>query len=130
MKNTMNDIIIRFGAPRMTGGDRLRQQTLDLKKALQQGKILDYIRTPKPKEYTDILITEFLGLKPETLSPADQKIQRLLNILYQINGKEPPLYTRFPRREHPLIIDLTTIAREDCAAHYISDQHKIEFNQI
>ena len=131
MPNTMDCIVIRYGIPRMSEADRLRERNLGFRKALKQGNILDYLKnTSAAKEYKESSITDFLKLKPETLSPDEQKIQKILNVLYKINGQNHPLYTTFPDRDKSLVIDLTTVARENCAARYLPDEHKIEFNQI
>ena len=131
MPNTMDCIVIRYGIPRMSEADRLRERNLGFRKALKQGNLLDYLKnTSSAQEYKEASITDFLKLKPETLSPDEQKIQKILNVLYKINGQNHPLYTTFPDRDKSLVIDLTTVARENCAARYLPDEHKIEFNQI
>ena len=131
MPNTMDGIIIRYGTPRMSEIERRRERNLDFKKALERGRIFDYLKsTSSAQKYKEASIADFLKLEPKSLSPDEQKIQKILGILYKINGRDPPLYTTFPDRDKPLVIDLTTVAYDDCAAHYMPKDHKIEFNQI
>ena len=71
---------------------------------------VDYLLPGEQEETTPhhVTIKEFLALPQDQLTEQNQKVQKVLGQLYQLNDREPPLYHSFPKREAgPLVIDCT-----------------------
>lgn len=73
---------------------------------------VDYLLPNEPEGTTPhhVTLKEFLALPQDQLTEQNQKVQKVLGQLYQLNDREPPLYHSFPKRNvGPLIIDCTPI---------------------
>ena len=123
----MDGILVRYGVSLnreqqkmvATGG---RFGTEEKKKAIAE--LQAQIKT--------VTIPEFLVVDPKELSATEQKIQKALRLVYELNGKDPPLYRKFPTfrsEEKPLTIDITTVGNNgrDCAAAFEYSANKIIF---
>lgn len=79
---------------------------------------------------------EFLHkVDPKELSETERNIQRAMRKIYNLNGKEPPLYHKFSTfrsDEHPLTIDITTAGNNegDYAAAYGVHDNRITFEDV
>lgn len=71
---------------------------------------VDYLLPNEPEGTTPhhVTLKEFLALPQDQLTEQNQKVQKVLGQLYQLNDREPPLFHSFPKREAgPLVIDCT-----------------------
>jgi len=122
MANTMDSILVQYGTS-MTNDESWAILIGDTKTEELKSKI------------KTVTIPEFLAVKPEELSAVEQKIQRAIRLIYDLNGKDPPLYKKFPdfrSDKKPLTIDITTAGRtgKDFAAAFESMGNKILFEEI
>jgi len=89
------------------------------------GILVDFV-LPGETKARSVLLKEFLELKPEQLTAQNQKIQKALGRLYQLNDRKPPLFHSFPKRNvGPLIINCTPVVA-NCSAHYVLEKNKVE----
>ncbi len=129
MINSMDTILVKYGvslsqedqaAIKHPWGKDKREKAEELK-----GKI------------KAVSLPEFLKISPEELSETEQNIQRAIKLVYDLNGKEPPLYKEFPTfrsKEHPLTIDITTAGNNyksrDYAAAYKPQDNRVIFEEV
>ena len=89
------------------------------------GILVDFVLLGETKARC-VLLKDFLALPQDQLTAQNQKIQKVLGQLYQLNDREPPLFHSFPKRNvGPLIINCTPIAA-NCSAHYVLEENKVE----
>ena len=91
---------------------------------------VDYVLPGKPEGTTPQRVTlkEFLALPQDQLTEQNQKVQKVLGQLYQLNDREPPLFNSFPKRKTELVINCTPIDG-DFAAHYHNKYNKVELEK-
>ncbi len=82
-----------------------------------------------------ISIQDFLAKGPKELTETEQKIQEATRLVYELNGKEPPLYHKFPTfrsEKQPLTMDTTTAGNTDhsCAAAFEVNDNKVIFQIV
>ena len=87
---------------------------------------MDQIKVKYRKDGKLVSIQSFL--QDKNVSGITKKIQEATRTLYNINDTPPPLFNfpDFPKNA-PLIIDCITPTSDDCAAHYKTGKHIIEF---
>ena len=89
---------------------------------------VDYVLPGKPEGTTPQRVTlkEFLALPQDKLTEQNQKIQKALGQLYQLNDREPPLFHSFPKRKTELVINCTPREKGNFTACYVPDDNKVE----
>ncbi|MBR6412349.1 MAG: hypothetical protein IKS41_04225 [Alphaproteobacteria bacterium] len=129
LNNSMDNILVNYGVS-FTNEERrtLRygsnpQKREELKSKIKTCTISEFIY---PERYPNN--------PPLNLTETEKKIQEALRKVYEINGKESPLYKEFPTYRsdtNPLSIDITTVGLvDDCAASYSPLDNIIEFVEI
>lgn len=135
MSNSMDDIIIRYSDTVLTTEEakkiekkieRIEKSNVpeNLRKIIYPD--FDELLAKRPQT-TDVTLKEFLSFDPKELSPFDADLQKILAFLYNENGKDTPVYKKFPNREKPLVIDcsLTIPKGNDSAGLYFPTDNKI-----
>ena len=91
---------------------------------------VDYVLPGEPKdaEKHRVTLKEFLALPQEQLTEQNQKVQKALGQLYQLNDRESPLFNSFPEREDPLVIDCTPV-EGNFSAHYLIKDNKVKLEK-
>ncbi len=109
MANSMDTILVKYGT---------------------EGIDVEYDRSEHPEVKT-VTLPEFLALPPEQLSENERKIQKATREVYDINGKEPPIYKGFPTLDpkKPLIINCTGKIYRYALAEYNFMENEIYFIQ-
>ena len=107
MSNTMDTILVKYG---VTGID----------------SVYDHSEHPEIKTVT---LPEFLHLKPEELSEDERKIQEAARLIYDLNGKDPPIYKGFPTLDpqQPLVINCTGMYHVSAKAVFMDEKNEIGF---
>ena len=127
-KNSMDDIIIRYGQPQKSYSDRHQEIAF---KALTEGKPIEELQRGVEEKIKEIPLPDFLKLEKEELSTEEQKVQLSLEAIYSLNDSEVPIYHHFPKRKKPLMIDTTYLYKEEGAGGaYVSHENKIWLSQI
>ena len=125
-KNPMDDIIIRYGQPQMRPSQKMNAL---LDKMIKEHKSQE--QAEKEFEAKEIPLSEFLKLKKEELSADEQKIQLVLEAIHSLNSGYPPIYRSFPKRENPLVIDITFLdADKNLVGAYRPATNDIIFSKI
>jgi len=72
---------------------------------------VDYVLPGKPEGTTPQRVTlkEFLALPPDQLTEQNQKVQKVMGRLYQLNDRKPPLFNSFPIR--PIIPTMSDLQK-------------------
>ena len=89
---------------------------------------VDYLLPGEPEdaEKHRVTLREFLAFPSDQLTEQNQKIQKALGQLYQLNDREPPLFKSFPKREKPLVVDCTPIKEANFGACYVDGENKVK----
>lgn len=99
----------------------------------------DFREKKELKKIKECKLSDFIKLDKKNLLPFEQKLQESLIELYKLNGKEPPLYKKFPLSpsRKRLVIDCTTtgrlsrvLAEKEFIAHYDSEAHVVGFDSL
>ena len=87
---------------------------------------VDYLLPGEPKDAKKhhVTLKEFLALPPEQLTEQNQKIQKTLGRLYQLNDRKPPLFNSFPKRKTELVINCTPI-EGNVSACYVPNANRV-----
>lgn len=113
-KNSMDDIIIQYGG-------------VDYKEPL-------FLEDEADAGVKKCTLREFLEkVKPQSLSPFERKVQKALKKIYDLNGKEPPLYKGFEKIDgKDLVINCLSrgTSKDEATAAYVSDFRSIEFRKL
>ena len=121
--NSMDCILVNYGV----------SFSEEERSAIRYGSDEEKIKALKDKIKT-CTVPEFLAIDSKNLTDTEQKIQTALRTIYEINGREPPLYEEFPTFRsdiHPLTIDITTAGLpSNCSACYHPMDNVIEFVEI
>lgn len=128
MANSMDGILVRYG--------------VSLTQEEQNIISWDHFKADKRKRAAElkskiktVTIPEFLAIDPKNLSEIEQNIQRAIRLVYDLNGKDPPLYRKFPTfrsKTEPLTIDITTAGNngENYAAAFGVHDNRVTFEAI
>lgn len=83
------------------------------------------------QEMRTIPITDFFKLDSQQLNAETQKIRRVLNELYKLNDRNPPLFHEFPDRgkDMPLVVDCKLYTNKSGDAAYEEEEHRLEFSE-
>ena len=135
MSNSMDDIVIRYSDTVLTTEEA---QKIEKKiERIEKSNIPENLRKiiypdfdellAKRPQTTEVTLKEFLSFEPKELSPFDADLQKVLAFLYNENGKDTPVYKKFPNRGKPLVIDcsLTIPKGDDSAGVYFHTDNKI-----
>ncbi len=126
MANSMDAILVKYGVSLSKEEyEDITYGTLDEERRRKAEELKSKIKT--------LTVPEFLDVNPDTLSEAEQKIQRAIRIVYELNEKDPPLYSDFKSPdEKSITIDTTTAGRygEYWAAQFIGRENRIVFEEM
>ena len=128
MANSMDEIKVTFGISlTKEEQDLVRWRQFDDEKKKKAAELKSKMKT--------VTIPEFLAVDPKELSEVEQKIQRAIRLVYDLNGKDPPLYRKFPTyrsKEHPLTIDITTAGNNggNYSAAFGEHDNRVIFEEV
>lgn len=87
--------------------------------------LVRYSGSEEPISIRDFIYPE----KPLNLTETERKIQESTRLVYELNGKEPPLYKNFNNRDpkKPLTINCHSRIRSGLEAYYDNSENEINF---
>ena len=130
-ENTLDNVLILYnGTTQAVSRGNQNQVSRDLSLMISTAEETVSKKQEGDENANLVTLKDFISIKPEELSPEEQKLQEALKILHHLNDRDPPLYKSFPnwRPNQPITIDATTMPSGYCSAAFLQDDNLIQFN--
>ena len=128
MANSMDGVLVKYGVS-------LNKEEQNLVSWPQFSDENKQKAAALKKQIKTVTIPEFLKVDPEELSDVERNIQRAIQLVYDLNDKDPPLYKKFPTfrsEKNPLTIDITTAGKnkQNYGAAFGQHDNRVTFEAI